>query len=143
MVDLDSTSYFSLFYILFCLGFVLQSREFVGVGLSPENLLGKWIPVEDILFIQHHISKSCGCLILHLSLPFLYLLGYLYFSIIVDESFDSYEELALNFPLFNICILFSIMPLITGMLFILFFLGQNWLKREFLRCHFDILLVIK
>jgi hypothetical protein len=39
LVDATSSIFFVIFYALFCLGFVLQFKEFVGIGLSPDNLL--------------------------------------------------------------------------------------------------------
>jgi hypothetical protein len=41
------------------LGFVYQSKEFVGSGLSPENLLSirDWIGSEEIRFVDYHIRK--------------------------------------------------------------------------------------
>ena len=37
------------------LGFVLQSREFIGAGLTPENILSRWLQnsnSEEVQFIQ-------------------------------------------------------------------------------------------
>ena len=42
-----------------CLGFVYQSKEFDGAGLSPDNLLSirDWIGSEEIRFVDYHIRE--------------------------------------------------------------------------------------
>ena len=61
MNGVSSANFFSLFYFLFCAGFLLQSREFIGAGLTPENILSRWLDTdynsENVHFIQHHIGK--------------------------------------------------------------------------------------
>merc|ERR1712079_707710 len=104
MNGLSSANFFSLFYFLFCAGFLLQSREFIGAGLTPENILSRWLDTdynsENIHFIQHHIVKTSGTLIIHLSLPLIYLFGYSYFSLVVDGSFDTIDDLIEVYPPF-------------------------------------------
>ena len=62
MAPVSSANFFSLFYILFSLGFLLQSREFIGAGLTPSNILSRWLETdqnsENIQFIQHHIGLA-------------------------------------------------------------------------------------
>ena len=41
MEQVSSANFFTLFYILFTLGFLLQSREFIGAGLTPANILSR------------------------------------------------------------------------------------------------------
>ena len=55
IVQPTSTSFYTLFYFIFTLGFVLQSREFIGAGLTPENILSRWLHnsnSEEVQFIQ-------------------------------------------------------------------------------------------
>lgn len=79
MIEISAAQFFSIFYFIFSLGFVLQSKEFIGAGLTPENFLSKWLQdtnAEDVQFIQHHVVKSTGTLIIHCCLPLVYLLCY-------------------------------------------------------------------
>ena len=46
IVQPTSTSFYTLFYFIFTLGFVLQSREFIGAGLTPENILSRWLQIK-------------------------------------------------------------------------------------------------
>jgi hypothetical protein len=41
-------------------GFAYQSKEFVGAGLSPENILSfrDWIGSEEIRFVDYHIREK-------------------------------------------------------------------------------------
>jgi len=41
-------------------GFAYQSKEFVGAGLSPENILSfrDWIGSEEIRFVDYHIRDQ-------------------------------------------------------------------------------------
>jgi hypothetical protein len=54
-----------LFLVLFLhvnifAGFAYQSKEFVGAGLSPENILSfrDWIGSEEIRFVDYHIREN-------------------------------------------------------------------------------------
>ena len=79
MIEISAAQFFSIFYFIFSLGFVLQSKEFIGAGITPENFLGKWLQnanAEDVQFIQHHVVKSTGTLIIHCCLPLVYLVLY-------------------------------------------------------------------
>ena len=80
-VHADVGSVFTLFYCLFCTGFILQFGEFASVGLSPENLLQRFIKCsEEIQPIEFHMRKSAYTLILHASLPMIYILGLAFFT---------------------------------------------------------------
>ena len=61
MIEISAAQFFSIFYFIFSLGFVLQSKEFIGAGITPDNFLSKWLQntnAEDVQFIQHHIVKK-------------------------------------------------------------------------------------
>ncbi len=61
---------FSLFYLLFCTGLVLQFRDFVSAGFSPENLLSWYVACsEEITPIEFHMRKSAATVVLHAALP--------------------------------------------------------------------------
>lgn len=60
---------FSIFYGLFCTGFIFQFKEFTGLGLSPDNLLSSYLGSEDFKFIEFHLRKTAGTALLHASLP--------------------------------------------------------------------------
>ncbi len=61
---------FSIFYALFCAGFVLQFREFRGAGLSPENLLSGLIACsEEVTLVEFHLRKASFTLLAHATLP--------------------------------------------------------------------------
>ena len=61
---------FTLFYILFCAGFVLQFREFSGLGLSPEAMLSSWIScTEDMQIIEFNMRRCAATVVLQAALP--------------------------------------------------------------------------
>ena len=136
MITTSSANFFTLFYALFCLGFVLQSREFVGVGLSPDAILSRWLEntnSEEVQFIQHHIVKSTGTLIIHLSLPLIYLIGYTYFSLIVDNTFDSVGELLDVYPPFYYCIVLATMLLVTACTLAFYWSLNSWISHPIVK----------
>ena len=129
MIQASSSSFYTLFYILFTLGFVLQSREFIGAGLTPENLLSRWLQntnSEEVQFIQHHIVRSSGTLIIHCSLPLIYLLGYCYFVLVVDNDFDSIEELIDVYPPFYYSIILASMLVISAFTLVYYWSLDSW-----------------
>ncbi len=112
MVVVSACVMFSMFYAMFSAGFLLQSKEFIGAGLTPENVLSRWLQntnSEEVQFIQHHIVKTAGTLILHCSIPLIYLFGYSYFSLVVDGSYESVEELREALPVFNYALLSAVL----------------------------------
>jgi hypothetical protein len=86
MIEAPATILFSLFYFLFTMGFIFQFREFSAVGLSPENLLSRILHSEELQFLQFHITKSSGTLVLHASMPAVYIVGYSYFTTYIDGN---------------------------------------------------------
>lgn len=136
MIQATSTSFYTLFYFIFTLGFVLQSREFIGAGLTPENILSKWLQdsnSEEVQFIQHHIVRTAGTLIIHCSLPFLYLIGYMYFAIIVDEAFDSVQELFATYPPFYHSLVLASMLVITASTLVYYWYYDSWKNHPMVR----------
>ena len=85
-VDAPATIVFSLFYAVFCtgkrsledekmtgytLGFIYQSKEFSGAGLSPEVFLSynDWIGSEELRFFTYHMKRTAGSMVIHSLLP--------------------------------------------------------------------------
>ena len=70
-MESSSSVIFSLFYFIFCLGFVYQSKEFDSAGLSPEAILSynDWIGSEEVRFFSYHMKRTAGTLVLHSMLP--------------------------------------------------------------------------
>ena len=66
-LDAEASILFTLFYALFSVCFVFQSKEFSSAGLSPENILGMlgWLGnrqpdgsgSEELKFLNYHIRK--------------------------------------------------------------------------------------
>jgi len=83
---------FTIFYFLFCLGFVYQAKEFIGFGLSPEILLGlgDWVGAEEITFIEFQLRKTSGTLVLYALLPLGYVAGYSYATVSLDHYSTDY-----------------------------------------------------
>ena len=137
MTPVSSANFFSLFYFLFCLGFLLQSREFIGVGLTPENILSRWLETdqnsENVQFIQHHIVKTSGTLIIHLSLPMIYLFGYSYFSLVVDGDFDTIEDLIEVYPPFYYCMILATLLTITAFTLVYYWSLESWQYHPFVK----------
>ena len=62
-VEASAGALFSIFFAIFSTGFVLQFREFMGAGLSPESLLasmGLLSTSEDVRFLEYHLVKTVG-----------------------------------------------------------------------------------
>ena len=65
-LDAQASILFTLFYVLFWVCFILQTKEFSSAGLSPENILGLigWLGQrpdgtgsEELKFLDYHIRK--------------------------------------------------------------------------------------
>ena len=52
-------------------GFIYQSKEFSGAGLSPEIFLSynDWIGSEEMRFFSYHMKRTAGSMVLHSLLP--------------------------------------------------------------------------
>jgi len=107
-IDAPGTIVFSIFYFVFSLGFVFQFKEFIGLGLTADNLLSfrDWVGSEEISFIQYNLRKTSGNLILYALLPLGYLLGYSYITTVIDENYSSMDDFWRNWPIiWNILVL--------------------------------------
>lgn len=102
-VEAPATIVFTLFYVVFSLGFAYQSKEFVGAGLSPENILSfrDWIGSEELRFVDYHIRRTAGTLLLNSFLPLGYLMGYSYFTSVVDGNHPSMWTFWEYWPVFR------------------------------------------
>ena len=123
---IDSVSFFTLFYALFCLGFVFQSREFIGAGLSPEQIFSTWIPTEDIQFIEHHMLKNSFTLILHSALPWIYLFIYAFIStedpLIIQDHFAYISQNKIFYSIF----VFSLILILTTAAWVQIWATNSW-----------------
>ena len=52
-------------------GFIYQSKEFSGAGLSPEIFLSynDWIGSEELRFFVYHMKRTAGSMVIHSLLP--------------------------------------------------------------------------
>jgi len=116
---------------------LLQSREFIGAGLTPENILSRWLDTdynsENIHFIQHHIVKTSGTLIIHLSLPLIYLFGYSYFSLVVDGSFDTIDDLIEVYPPFYYSVILATLLVISAFTLVYYWSLDSWEYHPFVK----------
>ena len=70
LVSASSGVLFSIFYSLFSAGFVLQFREFVGAGVSVENLFSPFIRCsEDVQLVEYHLRRTAMATVAHAALP--------------------------------------------------------------------------
>ncbi len=97
-LEAPATILFSLFYFLFSMGFVFQFREFSAIGLSPENLLTRVLPFEEIDFLRHHVIRSAGTLQIHAWIPAVYVAGFSYFTTHVDGNHASIGAFLEHWP---------------------------------------------
>lgn len=105
-MEASSSIVFSLFYTVFCTGFLYQAKEFIGAGLSPESLLSinDWIGSEEMRFFKYHMKRTAGTMVLHSLLPFGYMFGYSYF-VTVDKNYSTMIDFWTAWPtFFNIMI---------------------------------------
>ena len=52
-------------------GFIYQSKEFSGAGLSPEIFLSynDWIGSEELRFFVYHMKRTAGSMVIQSLLP--------------------------------------------------------------------------
>eukprot|EP00092_Neocalanus_flemingeri_P031314 GFUD01034010.1.p1 GENE.GFUD01034010.1~~GFUD01034010.1.p1 ORF type:complete len:413 (-),score=79.34 GFUD01034010.1:82-1263(-) len=115
-IDAPATIVFSLFYAVFCTGFIYQSKEFSGAGLSPEIFLSynDWIGSEELRFFNYHMKRTAGSMVLHSLLPAGYFLGYSYFTSIIDGNHSNMSDFWAHWPVFwNVLLVSIMMPLIA------------------------------
>lgn len=125
---------FTLFYAIFCTGFVCQFREFRGAGLSPEAVLtlGDWLGSEEIRFFSHHMRRTSGTLVLHSLLPLGYFLGYAYLSTALDLSHGSMEQFWQETPVFYNSFLVSLLLPLTALSLVWYWSLNSWSHHPFL-----------
>lgn len=134
-IEAPATIVFSVFYALFCTGFVYQSKEFIGAGITPENLLSTrdWVGSEEMRFIIYHLRRTAGTIIIHSFLPFWYLYGYSYFTSVIDGNHGSMSEFWDHWPIFWYSLMLSIMlPLSTASM-VWFWSLDGWRRHPFIR----------
>jgi len=105
-IEASASAVFSIFYFIFCLGFIYQSREFDSAGISPEAILSynDWIGSEEITFFSYHMKRTAGTLCLWSLLPLGYLLCYSYLTVVLDGNYSSIPEFWESEPLVR-CVL--------------------------------------
>jgi len=116
-IDAPATIVFSLFYAVFCTGFIYQSKEFSGAGLSPEIFLSynDWIGSEEMRFFSYHMKRTAGSMVLHSLLPAGYLLGYSYFTSIIDRNHPTMADFWAHWPVFwNILMVSVLLPVLAA-----------------------------
>jgi len=132
-VDAPATIVFSLFYAVFCTGFIYQSKEFSGAGLSPEVFLSynDWIGSEELRFFTYHMKRTAGSMVIHSLLPAGYLLGYSYFTSIIDRNYPTMSHFWTAWPVFyNFLLLSALLPLMAASIVWLWSLN-GWERHPF------------
>jgi hypothetical protein len=79
----DSEFIFTLLYLLLCFGLIYPPSEFVGIGLTIDQLFSSYLVAESIEFVQHHIKRINLTLLLHSFLPQLYII---FIQFVADEE---------------------------------------------------------
>jgi len=132
-VQAPATILFSLFFMVFCTGFLCQFREFRGAGLSPEAFLsiGDWLGSEEIRFVRYHMKRTAGTLVLHSLLPIAYFLGYSYLSVVMDHSHPSMASFWEESPWFFQFTLISLLLPITALTLLWYWSLNGWSKHPF------------
>lgn len=127
-LEASASVIFSLFYFIFCIGFIFQFREFDSAGLSPEALLSynDWIGSEEVRFFSYHMKKTAGTLVLQSLLPLVHLLCYSYFTVVLDHNYPSVSEFWDTYPIiYNILAVSVLIPILL-MSLVWFWSLNNW-----------------
>jgi hypothetical protein len=134
-IDAPATIVFTLFYGLFCTGFVYQSKEFSGAGISPENFLSYrgWMGSEEIRFVYYHLKRTAGTMIIHSFLPFVYLIGYSYFTSVIDGNHASMTEFWQHWPVFYNTLLASVMLPLSLITLVWYWSLDGWKRHPFVK----------
>ncbi|XP_070583330.1 E3 ubiquitin-protein ligase TM129 [Erythrolamprus reginae] len=66
---------FTLAYLVLAVCFVFPPSEFHLAGLTVQNLLGRWLGIEDGDFVHYHLRRGTATLLAHAALPLGYYLG--------------------------------------------------------------------
>jgi len=133
MVEAPATAIFSIFYSVFCTGFLCQFREFRGSGLSPEALLatGDWLGSEQIRFLRYHMKRTAGTFVIHSLLPPVYLLTLSYISVTMDLSHPSLHHYWQESPLVYNSLLLSLLLPITALTLLWYWSRDDWSQHPF------------
>jgi len=132
-VDAPATIVFSLFYAVFCTGFIYQSKEFSGAGLSPEIFLSynDWIGSEELRFFVYHMKRTAGSMVIHSLLPAGYLVGYSYFTSIIDMNHPTMYHFWAHWPVFwNLLMLSVLLPVLAASI-VWFWSLNGWERHPF------------
>jgi len=125
---------FSIFYTIFCTGFLYQAKEFASAGISPEGFLSfrDWIGSEEIRFFQYHLKRTTGTLVLHSLLPLGYFLGYSYFTSVVDRKYATILTFWSHFPTFYTALVISILVPLALLSLSWYWSLNNWERHPFM-----------
>jgi len=134
-IEAPATIVFSLFYALFCTGFVYQSKEFSGAGITPENFLSyrDWVGSEDMRFIIYHLKRTAGTFLIHSLLPFWYLYGYSYFTSVIDGNHSSMSEFWEHWPIFWWSLVASVLLPVSAASMVWFWSLDGWRRHPFVK----------
>jgi len=142
-LDAQASILFTLFYVLFWVCFFLQTKEFSSAGLSPENFLGMigWLGQrpdgtgsEELKFLDYHIRKTSGTLILYASVPLVYLLGYTYFAFM--ENPNGWDEKTFQPEVASATswyFIVSVMMIVTASSIVFSWSINNWSHHPFVK----------
>ena len=102
-----------------------------------ELVIYRWLETdqnsENIQFIQHHIVRSAGTMIIHLCLPLIYLFGYSYFALVVDASFDTIDDLIDTYPPFYYCVILATLLVISAFTLVYYWSLESWKFHPFVK----------
>ena len=102
-----------------------------------ELVIYRWLETdqnsENIQFIQHHIVRSAGTMIIHLCLPLIYLFGYSYFALVVDASFNTIDDLIDTYPPFYYCVVLATLLVISAFTLVYYWSLESWKFHPFVK----------
>ena len=102
-----------------------------------ELVIYRWLETdqnsENIQFIQHHIVRSAGTMIIHLCLPLIYLFGYSYFALVVDASFNTIDDLIDTYPPFYYCVILATLLVISAFTLVYYWSLESWKFHPFVK----------
>ena len=72
----DSEIVFNIFYSLICFCIIYPPEEFIGSGLTINQIFASFLGSETILFVQYHVKRTCLTLFVISNLPIVYMIIY-------------------------------------------------------------------
>ncbi|XP_050533820.1 E3 ubiquitin-protein ligase TM129 [Daktulosphaira vitifoliae] len=117
MFNSTSILIYTLFYIIVSICFVFKTTEFVSNGLTVENLFENFVGKEYDNFIVHHIKRTSLTIIIHSSIPLVYLLGTLLAN-------DSEEEIVYQYFYELFCL--ALIPVVLSCSVLYKWMSNNW-----------------